>query len=102
MFQETLYQTVRVRDGNRTRSTTKIQALIELNVNKGLKGDLRAFAKIMDIANKLGIADTFINEQEKAEIEKTRKEAFHQLVALLEKVPPQGQQTTGEEIKESS
>lgn len=101
MFQETLYQTVRVRDGNRARSITKIEALIEVNVNKGLKGDLRAFAKIMEIANKLGIADAFVSEQEKAEIKKAHEETFQYLASLLDQASARGPEIIDEEKKGS-
>lgn len=69
-------------------------------MNKGLKGDLRTFAKIMEIANKLGIADTFISEQEKAEIKRAREETFRELGALLDKIPPQDGEITHDEEKE--
>ena len=63
---------------------------MEVNLNKGLNGDLRTFAKIMEIADKLGIVETFVSEKEQAEMKEARTKAFQQLVALLDKVPPQG------------
>lgn len=90
ILRDTLYRKVEVRDGGRVRSISKIEALIEVNVNKGLKGDLRAFVKIMDFANKFGIADTFLSEREQAENKEARAKAFAQIAAHLEKVPSQG------------
>lgn len=89
ILRDTLFKPVRVRDADRVRSIPKIEAIIEVNVNKALKGDLRTFAKIMEMANKLGIADTFVSEQEKAEIKKAREEAFQQIGALLDEAARQ-------------
>lgn len=55
----------------------------------------------MEIANKLGVADTYISEQEKAETKRARQEAFEQIAALLNKVPAQGLETAEEEKRES-
>ena len=41
----------------------KIEAVIEVNLNKALKGDHRSFAKLMDVADKLGIVEKPPDEQ---------------------------------------
>lgn len=58
-----LYRIIEVRESGRVRSMPKIQAVIEVNLNKALKGDHRAFAKVMDIIAKLGVLELPPNEK---------------------------------------
>jgi hypothetical protein len=57
ILNEILNRKVEVREGNRVRVLTKIEAAIEVHTNKALKGDPRAFAKLIDVAEKLGTFD---------------------------------------------
>ena len=42
---------------------SKIEAVIEVTLNRALKGDHRSFAKLMDLADKLGIIELLPDEQ---------------------------------------
>lgn len=57
IFNEILHKKVEVREGNHVRILSKIAAAIEVNMNKALKGDPRAFAKQIEVAEKLGSFD---------------------------------------------
>lgn len=57
LFRDALHRKIEVREGQHVRSMSKIEAVIEVNLNKALKGDHRAFAKLMDVADKLGIVE---------------------------------------------
>jgi hypothetical protein len=57
LFNDALHRTVEVRDGDRLRSMSKIEAALEVTLLKALKGDHRAFAKIIEIASKLGVVE---------------------------------------------
>jgi DnaJ-class molecular chaperone len=47
IFQDALHRKIEVREGDRVRSMPKIEAAIEVNLNKALKGDHRSFVKVM-------------------------------------------------------
>ena len=64
IFRDALHRIIEVREGERIRAMPKIEAVIEFNLNKALKGDHRSFAKLMDVANKLGIVELLPDEQE--------------------------------------
>ena len=55
MLWDSLHRTVEVREGERLRSMSKIQAAFEVTITKALKGDHRAFAKVIEVAAKLGV-----------------------------------------------
>jgi hypothetical protein len=62
-FWDALHRKINVREGDRIRSLSMIEAAFEVNLNRALKGDLRAFAKVMDIATELGILELAPGEQ---------------------------------------
>ena len=63
IFSDALHRIIEVREGERIRAMPKIEAVIEVNLNKALKGDHRSFAKLMDVADKLGIVEKPPDEQ---------------------------------------
>ena len=82
IVRDALYRKVDVRESERIRSMTKIEAAIEVALNKALKGDQRAFAKLMDVATKLGIAELPTIEQELSD-NKESDEAFATIAKIL-------------------
>jgi hypothetical protein len=48
---------VRIRDGQGTRDVPKIVAAAEVCLNNALKGDLKSFVKIMEVAAKFKVLD---------------------------------------------
>lgn len=69
IFREALFRKIDVREGERVRTITKIEAAIEVIMNKSLRGDLRAFAKMMDIAAIFGFLELPPSERTSSEIE---------------------------------
>jgi hypothetical protein len=63
ILRDALHRTIEVREGERIRAIPKIEAVIEVTLNKALKGDHRSFAKLMDVADKLGIIELLPDEQ---------------------------------------
>ncbi len=57
IFLDAVHRTIEVREGDRVRSMSKIEAVIEVNLNKALKGNHQSFSKLMDVAGKLGIVE---------------------------------------------
>jgi hypothetical protein len=57
IFNDALYRTVEVREGDRLRSISKIEAAFEVTLLKALKGDHRAFAKVMEVVSKFGVVE---------------------------------------------
>jgi len=55
MFVEALNKKVKVHDKNGTRTVSKLEAMIEVNINKAIAGDTPTFAKIVQIAEKLDV-----------------------------------------------
>jgi Family of unknown function (DUF5681) len=55
IFVEALNKKVKLRDKNGTRTVPKLEAMIEVNINKALAGDTNAFARIIQIADKLEV-----------------------------------------------
>jgi Family of unknown function (DUF5681) len=53
LFVESLNKKVKVRDKNRTRMVSKLQVMIDVMMNKAMAGDLPAFAKIVQTAERL-------------------------------------------------
>src|SRR6185503_16958090 len=51
-IKDVLFKPIRIRDGNSIRTVSKLAAALEVCLNKALKGDLRAFMKVMEIAEK--------------------------------------------------
>jgi Family of unknown function (DUF5681) len=83
IFRDALHRKIEVREGERVRSMPKIEAAIEVNLNKALKGDHRAFAKVMDVAAKLGILELAPNEQGFSENKDEAAESFAIFSRLL-------------------
>ncbi|MGN6716821.1 MAG: DUF5681 domain-containing protein [Candidatus Binatia bacterium] len=54
IFSDALYKPVKIRTAGRVRSLPKIEAIIEVILNKGLSGDTAAISKIIELAHKLG------------------------------------------------
>jgi hypothetical protein len=52
---ETLNQRVTIREGNRTRSVTKLNGLITTTVNRALKGDAKALAALISMMRSVGM-----------------------------------------------
>ena len=57
ILKRALNSRVSVTEGGKRRSLTKHEVLIMAQLNKGLKGDTRAFKEIMNLAEKYGLAD---------------------------------------------
>ena len=53
MFVDVLSSKITVRDKNGPRTLSKLEAMIEIMTNKAVAGDPHAFAKIVQIAEKL-------------------------------------------------
>jgi hypothetical protein len=70
MINRILHEPVKIRDGNRIRSVSKIAAAIEVNLNKALSGDHRALWKIIEVAGKYNILDSSPEERFQAEVER--------------------------------
>ena len=56
-LRDTFLGTVRVRDGQGVRDVPKIVAAAEVCLNNALKGDLKSFVKIIEIAAKFRVLD---------------------------------------------
>jgi hypothetical protein len=63
---------------------SKIEAVIEVTLNKALKGDHRSFAKLMDVADKLGIIELPPDEQKNFVSKEDIASAREKLTRLLE------------------
>src|SRR5262245_46917634 len=106
IFQDALHRPIEVREGERIRVMPKIEAVIELTLNKALKGDHRSFAKLMDVADKLRIVELPPNEQKNVISYEDVASAREKLTRLLESrmerteaatadnVPPRGNTKT--------
>jgi hypothetical protein len=53
MFVEALNSKITVRDKNGARTLSKIEAILEIQLNKALAGDSNAFAKVLQLAEKV-------------------------------------------------
>jgi hypothetical protein len=71
MLREVFFQTVRIKDAQGTRSVPKIVAVGEVCINNALKGDLRSFVKVMELAEKFGILNPGALQQEVTHITRT-------------------------------
>jgi hypothetical protein len=52
LLSDAFFKNVRIKDAQGTRSVPKIVAAAEVCLNNALKGDLRSFVKVMEIAEK--------------------------------------------------
>lgn len=64
LFHDALHDKVSIREGDRIRAMTIIEAGIKVALNKMVKGDLRAFAKVMDIVAKLETSELLPSERD--------------------------------------
>lgn len=67
-LREAFLKTVRIRDGQGTRDIPKIVAAAEVCMNNALKGDLKSFAKIMEIAERFKLLDVVSSSPEITQI----------------------------------
>jgi Family of unknown function (DUF5681) len=84
ILRDALHRTIEVREGERIRAMPKIEAVIEVTLNKALKGDHRSFAKLMDVADKLGIIELQPDEQKNFVSYEDVASAREKLTRLLE------------------
>ena len=89
ILRDALHRTIEVREGERIRAMPKIEAVIEVTLNKALKGDHRSFAKLMDVADKLGIVEKPPDEQ-KFFISKDEIDAAREKLARLLEIKMEG------------
>lgn len=86
IFRDALHRTIEVREADRVRTMSKIEAVSTLN--KALKGDHRSFAKLMDVADKLGIVEPLPDEQKifisKEDVASAREKLARLLEAKME------------------
>ena len=54
---EALQEKVEVREGGRMRKISKMDAIIQVTINKGLKGDPKGLAAIVQLARMTGLMD---------------------------------------------
>ena len=57
LLSEILFNVVRVTENGKVRSLPKIAAAAEVCLNNALKGDLKSFCKILEIAEKHGLLE---------------------------------------------
>ena len=84
ILRDALHRPIEVREGERIRAMPKIEAVIEVTLNKALKGDHRSFAKLMDVADKLGIIELQPDEQKNFVSYEDVASAREKLTRLLE------------------
>lgn len=58
LLRDVFYQKIAIRDQRGTRNVPKIVAAAEVCLNNAIKGDLRSFAKLMEIAQKFQLIQT--------------------------------------------
>ena len=71
LLSDAFFKNVRIKDAQGVRSVPKIVAAAEVCLNNALKGDLRSFAKAMEIAEKFGVLKPGSIHQEITHITRT-------------------------------
>ena len=71
LLSDAFFKNVRIKDAQGVRSVPKIVAAAEVCLNNALKGDLRSFAKAMEIAEKFGVLKPGSVHQEITHITRT-------------------------------
>ena len=71
LLSDAFFKNVRIKDAQGVRSVPKIVAAAEVCLNNALKGDLRSFAKAMEIAEKFGVLKPGSHHQEITHITRT-------------------------------
>ena len=54
---DVLKEKVTIREGDRTRNVSKMDAIIQMTINKALKGDAKALASFIQLARSVGLMD---------------------------------------------
>ncbi len=80
-----LHEKIRIREGTRVRTASKIAAAIEVTVNKALSGDQRALWKLIELAAKYNIFDSSPEERFHAEVESADEYLRRELDRLAER-----------------
>ena len=57
VFTKAVQETVTIREGDKTRNLSKARAIIQVTLNKGLKGDPKGLAAIVQLARMTGLMD---------------------------------------------
>lgn len=57
LLRDTLMRKVRIKDNESVREVPKFLAAAEVCLNNAIKGDLKSFAKIMELADKYGLLE---------------------------------------------
>ena len=71
LLSDVFFKTVRIKDAQGVRSVPKIVAAAEVCLNNAIRGDLRSFAKAMEIAEKFQLLKPGLIEAEIAGITRT-------------------------------
>lgn len=56
-FREGLQEKVTIREGNRTRKLSKMDGIVQVTLNKALKGDAKGLAAVIQLARSTGLMD---------------------------------------------
>jgi hypothetical protein len=75
VLNETLKEKVLIRDGEQTRRVSKLDALVQVTINKALKGDPKALASFIQLARPAGLMDE-VQATTPQELVKTDDEAI--------------------------
>lgn len=85
IFNDALYKPVKIRMAGRVRTLPKIEAIVEVILNKALAGDSAAFSRVIELAHKLGgfefLASSISSSPD-------RESARERLARLIEAYPP--------------
>jgi hypothetical protein len=71
LLSDVFFKTVRIKDAQGVRSVPKIVAAAEVCLNNAIRGDLRSFAKAMEIAEKFQLLKPGLIEGEIVRITRT-------------------------------
>ena len=82
IFNNALYKPVKIRIAGRVRTLPKIEAIVEVMMNKALAGDIAAVSKIIELAHKLGGFEYLANSASFSL--NHEKDAFEKLRRLLD------------------
>lgn len=85
IFNDALYKPVKIRMAGRVGTLPKIEAIVEVILNKALAGDSAAFSRVIELAHKLGgfefLASSISSSPD-------RESARERLARLIEAYPP--------------
>ena len=69
MLEKMFLTKIRIKDNGRVRHVSKLVAAAEICMNNALKGDIKSFAKMMELADKFGLlAQIFVGQKPITEI----------------------------------